>query len=845
LCEIFDESLQVLKSQIADRGLLMKQRAIAFCLAFLIAFSALTITPARLRAQQTGQATTSATTLRMQGLGSRVILRRDERGIPYIEATNESDLYFAQGYATASDRLFQMELFRRTARGELSEIFGKATLEEDKRHRTFGFAQLAEAQVQLLPAKLRRALEDYARGVNAFIESLDAKTLPPEFQILQLKPRPWRVADSLATSKLFDESLSTTWQLDLVRASFADLPQDKRDALFPETSPLDVLLVGSDNRRTHKNTASKIKPPAIDNSPADSSTRAAIGVETMSAAARDEMLMKRSLERLGLFAQDNAASNNWVVSGAHTMTGKPLLANDPHLQASAPSIWYMVHLSMPGFRSAGVSVAGLPGIAIGHNEHIAWGVTSLEPDTQDLYVEKFDASNPRRYQTPAGWREAEIRREEIKVRKGFTSAETESMPFEVTVTRHGPIILEKDSKRYALRWTALDRNANLTESFYMLNYARNWNEFRAALKDYSGPAFNMIYADTKGHIGYYGVGRFPIRKSGDGKLPYDGATDEGEWTGFVPFDALPHLYDPPSGIIVTANSRIVGHSYPYKLTVSPLAAYRARRIHNLLQAKPKFTIEDFRAIQGDNYSISGITFVNEFVKELMPTARAGSDDVLLQHLRLLKDWDGRVHPESRAALLVSHLRDSFRRRIIAAALGDQRAKQYSYSNADTFVDWVITDKPAGWLPKEFKSYAELLRAADHDARAELTKSYGADEQQWTWGREAMVRFPHPLAQVPLLGQQFVIAPFSQQGSTSSLPTVNRGSSVSMRLIADPSDWDRTQQGIALGVSGIPSSPHWKDQLDDWRNVTPRAFPFTKAAVEAAAKQTITLEPLTQ
>jgi penicillin amidase len=822
----------------------MKQRLIAFCLTFSIIFSTLITTPALIRAQQAEQATTTtnATTLRLPGLSSRTLIRRDERGIPYIEASNEADLYFAQGYATASDRLFQMELFRRTARGELSEIFGKATLDEDKRHRTLGFAQLAEAQVEFLPQKLRKALEDYARGVNAFIESRDAKTLPPEFQILQLKPRPWRVADSLATSKLFDESLSTSWRLDLIRASFSDLPQDKRDALFPETSPLDVLLVGSDNSGTQKTKSSIVKPAAIDDSSANSTSRVANEVEIMRAVKRDELLQRRSLERLGIFAEDNAASNNWVVSGKHTLTGQPLLANDPHLQASAPSIWYMVHLSMPGLRSAGVSVAGLPGVAIGHNEHMAWGVTSLEPDVQDLYIEKFDANNPRRYQTPAGWREAEVRSEEIKVRKGFMSAETESVPFEVTVTRHGPVILEKDSKRYALRWTALDRSANLTQSFYMLNYARDWNEFRAALKDYSGPAFNMIYADTKGHIGYYGVGQFPIRKSGDGKLPYDGATDEGEWTGFIPFDALPHLYDPPSGIIVTANSRIVGQSYPYKLTVTALAAYRARRIYTLLQAKPKFSIEDFRAIQGDTYAISGITFVNEFIKELTPVARPGSDDALLADLRLLKDWDGRVHPESRAALLVSHMRDAFRKRIITAALGVERANQYSYSNADTFVDWLITAKPAGWLPKEFKSYAELLRAADSDARAELTKSYGADEQQWIWGREAMVRFMHPLAQVPLIGQQFVIAPFPQQGSLSSLPTVNRGSSVSMRLIADPSNWDRTQQGIALGVSGIPSSPHWKDQLDDWRNVTPRAFPFTKSAVEAAARQTLTLEP---
>jgi penicillin amidase len=556
--------------------------------------------------------------------------------------------------------------------------------------------------------------------------------------------------------------------------------------------------------------------------------------------------MRAALERVGLHAIDSAASNNWVVNGKRTTTGKPLLANDPHLSASAPSIWYMAHLSLPGHRAAGVSVAGLPGIAIGHNEHIAWGVTSLEPDVQDLYVEKFDKDNPTRYMTPAGWRDAEVRREEIRVRKSTTGTATDTVSFEVVVTRHGPIIFEKDAKRYALRWTALDQKANLAESFYLLNTARNWNEFRAALKDYSGPAFNMIYADAKGHIGYYGVGQFPIRKTGEGKLPYDGSTDEGEWTGFIPFDQLPHVYDPPSGIIVTANSRIVGLEYPYKLTVQPLAAYRARRIYNLLQAKKKLSHDDFRSVLGDTYTISGIHFAREVADVAREDAALASTDEKWQAaLRLLGEWDGHVRPESRAALLAVHMRAAFRRRMLTAMVGAERAKLYNYSNSDTLVDRLIAERPSAWLPKEFKSYVGLLRVCLEEARNELTKAYGADESLWTWGREAMVRFPHPLASVPLIGQRFLIQPFPQNGGTGGFPTVNRGSSVSMRLIADVGDWDKTQQGIALGVSGDPSSPHWKDQLDDWRNVTPRVFPFSKTSVTNAAKERVVLEPATK
>lgn len=815
----------------------MKRVLTSLCLLALL-LSPGSLLLVRTAAQQTSVAQTNNATLQLAGLRAPVTVRRDERGIPYIEAANDADLYFAQGYVTASDRLFQMELFRRTARGELAEIFGAgpdaSALESDKQHRRYGFAQLAEAQAARLPVKLRAALEDYARGVNAYIESLDSKSLPPEFQILQFKPRPWRVADSLLVGKLFDEALSTSWQTDLMRAAFADLPPQLRDQLFPETSPLDVILVGSDKIKSNKQSRGSIEmlPPT-----------ATIGRSEMEALAHNEQMTRATLERVGLYAEDCAASNNWVISGKHTVTGKPLLANDPHLSPSAPSIWYMTHLSTPNNRAAGISVAGLPGIAIGHNDQIAWGATSLEPDVQDLYLEEFDVTNPRRYLTPQGWRDADVRHEEIRVRKNPITTDTETVPLDVVVTRHGPIIFEKDAKRYALRWTALDPDANLVESFYLLNTARNWNDFRAALRNYSGPAFNMIYADVQGHIGYYGAGRFPIRKTGSGKLPYDGSTDEGEWTGFIPFDALPHLYDPPSGIIVTANNRIVGLDYPYTLTVNYEPAYRAHRINDLLHAKEKFSIDDFRAIQGDTYTISGALFAREFVKVMREENKsAAQDETLTDAIRLLSDWDGRVRVDSRAALLVAHLRDNFRNLVLSRKLGAERAKLYRYSNSDTLVDRIVEERPREWLPSDYQSYAQLFRVCLSTAREELTKELGSNEASWKWGDEAVANFPHPLAGIPLIGQKFLIQPFPQNGSTTSLPTVNRGSSVSMRLIADPADWDRTEQGITLGVSGLPASPHWKDQLEDWRNVTPRPFPFTQAAVTSAAKETLRLEP---
>jgi penicillin amidase len=555
--------------------------------------------------------------------------------------------------------------------------------------------------------------------------------------------------------------------------------------------------------------------------------------------------MRASFERIGLHAEGLAASNNWVVSGRHTVTGKPLLANDPHLSASAPPIWYLASLKSSDHHVAGVTLPGSPGVIIGHNERIAWGVTNLGPDVQDLYLEKFDASNPRRYQTPAGWREATVRHEEIKVRRGFADTATDSVTLDVTETRHGPIIYEKDGKRYALRWTALNSQSNELEAFHAINRARNWDEFRAALKTYPGPTQNFVYADTDGHIGYYGAGHIPIRRSGDGNTPYDGSTDAGEWVRFIPFEDLPHQFDPPQGIIVTANSRIAGRDYPYHLTNRWSSPYRARRIYNLLQAKPKLSVDDFLAIQGDIYSIGGALFVRETLQlaraDSPGTTTAPDDAQWRDDLKLLENWDGRVSADSRAALLVSTMRESFQKRIVAAQLGLERERNLNLRN-DLFVDEVITKREKRWLPKESSDYLQLLRECWREARQSLTKQFGPDEAKWTWGARAQVRFPHPLARAPLIGGQFTIPAFPQQGAGGNLQTVNVGANVSMRLVADTSDWDQTRHGIALGESGNPRDPHWKDQLDDWRNVTPRRLPFSNDAVTRAAQVELVLRP---
>ena len=764
----------------------------------------------------------------VKGLNSPVLVRRDARSIPYIEAKNLRELNFAQGYVTASDRLWQMELARRTARGQLAEVLGRLALEEDKRHRKFGFAQVVEATWPLLKPASRAALEAYTAGVNAYIATLTDANLPAEFKVLGFRPQPWQPTDSLLIGKLFAEALSTTWQGDLESAAFANLKPELKELLFPEFSPLDVLVVGSDKVPNSKFQVPSSKPVAA---PTDA---------LLAELRADRERQTVALERIGLTQDLREASNNWVVSGKRTASGKPLLANDPHLRATAPNIWYLAHLSAPGRRVAGVTAPGVPGVLLGHNANIAWGATNLGPDVQDLYAEKFNAAGE--YQTPTGWRKPVVRREEIKVRKDFSSPATDTEALDVTITRHGPIILEQGNAKYALQWTALTPRAGEFEGFFELQTATNWAGFTRALGQYAGPTQNFIYADTLGNIGYYGAGAIPIRKSGDGSVPYDGATDEGEWTRLIPANELPQSYNPPSGIIVTANSRVTGKSYKHFLTHKWFAPVRSRRIYDLLTAKTKLTVEDFLAVQGDITSISAQIFARETLKIAQTPGAANGTAEWQQFLRDLAAWDGRMAADSRTALLVNETRAIFRRRFLAFQLGE-RAKDYTFwSNDASFTDRIIAERRVEWLPSSITSYDEWLQVCFSEARKNLTKNYGADESKWTWGAATPARFFHPLAQIPLIGKRFAVDPYPQDGSGFLLATPNVGVSVSMRHISEPGNWDTTRFGIGLGQSGDPGSPHWQDQLADYRKVAPAAFAFTPAGVAQATRTLTQLVP---
>ncbi len=758
-------------------------------------------------------AQTAATKLAVNGIKSEVTVRRDERSIPYIEAKTDDDLYFVQGYVTASDRLWQMELLRRVARGETAEIFGNVALEEDKRYRRFGFTTIAEKSLSELSPQLRAALDNYARGVNAYIATLDDNTLPIEFKILQFKPRQWTAADSVVIGKILADALSTTWRNDLMRASIQSLPKEKFADLTNQVTPYDVVLFGNDKKvSTAETQRRKDEKQSLLNS--NSAVAPRLSDSAVPAFETEDSIRKSSLERVGLYAEELAASNNWVISGKHTADGKTLLANDPHLAPSAPGIWYLAHLSTPTMRVSGVTIPGAPGVILGHNEHIAWGATNVGPDVQDLYIE---TTEPR-----------VARKEKIYVRTNLMKPETAPVDFEVQETRNGPLIFSESGKTYSLKWTALDPKNLEFEAFFNLNRARNWDDFKNALKTYGGATQNFVYADTKGNIGWYAAGRIPIRREGDGSLPYDGTTKDGDWVGFIPFEELPHLYNPPSGMIITANQRIVGTDYKYsQMSRDAAPPWRARRIYDELNGRKKITMDDVRDVMYDAKNIP----LSNLAKQIVKLNAASAETIAV-----LKDWDGLMTSDSRGALLANEIR-----LCLANKIADSNKPAPAFLVRERVLDWAVRDQSARWLPSGFANYTEFIKSCDTSSRASLAdpKRFGPDASAWTWGRVFQSRFPHPLAAAPLIGAQFVVPSVPINGSGQ---TPNVGSAVSMRHIASPGNWDATRHVIPLGQGGDTKSPHFKDQFEAWRTGAPAIFPFTKSAVATATKSVTVLTP---
>ncbi|MEJ2007654.1 MAG: penicillin acylase family protein [Acidobacteriota bacterium] len=772
-------------------------------------------------------------TLRLQGLQSKVEVLRDARGVPNLRASSLEDLMFAQGYVTAQDRLWQMDLSRRIAQGRLSEVFGSRTLHSDIQNRTLGLEQAAERGVKELTPDERKLLGDYARGVNAFMAT-HRNRLPIEFLLLHYRPKPWREADSLCLALNMAKLLNTTWPDDLMRERIrlklgsAQLFTD----LFPAHSPLDhpVAQLGPVSSAPAEPSATPpdgpevpqlrlLKPPGPSKSPLVDNLE---GLYPLLA----------SLESPSSYT--GVGSNNWVVSGDHTRSGKPLLANDPHLPYGVPSVWYMVHLQAPGIDVSGVSLPGLPLVIIGHNRHIAWGVTNTGPDVQDLYDETFNPRNPREYLYDGQWVMDSQRSERIKIRGKLDYV------FTVRSTRHGPIISDSDNRNLALAWTALLPNA-LHFPFLKIDEASNWKEFTDALRDFAGPMQNFVYGDTQGNIGFYAAGWVPIRKLGNGSIPVPGSSDDYGWLGIVPFQHLPHAYNPASGIIATANGRIVPQDYPYFITAMWGAPYRTARIYQLLSAGKSLTVADMQKIQMDIHPLDDEWLQKRLIAAAKEYPPKGPN--VRYALAKLQAWDGLARADSAATLVCEVTKKALLRRILEPVLGKD-LDGYHWGMSTVFLQNVIDDNLQQWLPPGDHNFNQTLMESLKDAVQQIPKLVGThDRSAWKWGDTMSVTFRHPLGGASrLMGWLLNVGPFPQSGTSSTIKRATPAVGPSMRMVVDLNDLDHSVQNITLGESGQVFSPYYKDQFEAWYHG--RSFPmlFSDGAVQKGTVHRLVLEP---
>jgi len=786
-------------------------------------------------------------------LRSEVTVQRDARGVPHIRAQSREDLCVAQGYVMAQDRLWQMDLVRRAASGRLSEIIGPQTLEIDRSFRRLGLSEAADREVSLLDADERADLEAFARGVNRFIAEKHGK--PVEFVLLRYEMEPWRPADSLLIIGYMYQTLTSSWRWDLSRLDVsARIGKERAAFLYDETSPYDHPIVGAQSLPAIKHVSPAPAPPRA-KIPVRDSPRAALDADI--SVARSALPADDSASLFWTFAQNTLfhfdeqvraafGSNNWVVDGSHTASGKPLLANDTHLPLSTPDIWYLVQLSIPGWNAAGFTLPGVPGIVIGHNDQIAWGFTNDGADVQDLYSETFNPTNPLEYRVNGQWVAAQVRKEIINV-KG-RAPET----LDVIVTRHGPVMSTQGSTGYALKWTATEPGS-LAHSYFRIQFSHNWNEFREGLRDAAGPGQNIVYADVEGHVGFIVAARIPIRKCGawpppDSPLPADtpcgaapmpGDTDAYEWTGYIPFDELPQVLDPPSGIIATANARVAGPSYPHFVTANWMTPWRVDRIFTLLgEPGKKFEAEDFNAIQNDIVSEFDLIVAKALVKAAAHSAP--KDDRTTTLINMLSNWDGQMKADSIEATFVEQIVKTLGRNLFRPYMADGLPV---YPRGEVFLERVLRERPAMWLPPDFQNYDEFLIASADSAVTELTSStHQSDISKWRWGKKNALFMAHALGQSGILAGLFSIGPVEQSGATGCIKAMGPTYGPSMRMVADTSDWDRSLMEITTGESGELGSQHYEDQFPAWFGGKSLPAPFSDAAVQHATTHTLRLLP---
>lgn len=724
---------------------------------------------------------------------------RDLDGVPHITAKNEHDLYIAQGYIQAQDRLFQMDLSRRQASGRLSEVIGEATIDKDKYFRTLGLRRAAELSYAQYSSEAKEILKQFAQGVNLYIKELrENGKWPIEFIILGYKPEDWTEIDSLTIGKYMAFDLGGNWNDQAFRSYLLQtFSKEKAYDLFPVYPKDAPYIIEKGDLDIAANFTSAVIP------------------------------------------HDLNGSNNWVVSGEMTKSGKPLLANDPHLSLATPSIWYQMRLEAPTVNVGGVIFAGIPGIILGNNEKIAWGVTNTGPDVQDLYIEKRNPANKNEFAYNSKWEKAKVVKELIKVK------DKDTIDYEVMITRHGPIVSEfvgkpKSGTVLSLRWTALDPTTEL-EAIMNMNKARNWIEFEKALEKFQSPTQNFVFADQSGTIAYKANGKIPIRKKGDGLLPVPGWTDEYEWKGYIPYNELPRVVNPKEGFIATANNKVVSDEYPYLISNQWAQHYREQRIKEVLSSNDKLTVNDMKDLQIDIVNLQAKEYVPQFIKEL----NGSKDKDIQQALQILKDWDYKDDKDASAPLIFNIWITKIPQALFEGQIPEETYALFTGRKPviDQIVRNALASNPGPWI-KEYGGINQLLEESLQMTLKDIKNMQGSDAKDWKWGKYHQVYFNHPLSSVSPL--QYVFnskggIPASGSGVTVQAAgfkvdgTTDHGAS--WRFIADLNNLSVTDHLVGPGQSGHLKSKWYSDQLEKWVDGT-----YHQTSFENAKGSVLTLKP---
>jgi penicillin G amidase len=773
--------------------------------------------------------------LKLQGLRANIDIVRDAEGVPHIYAKSADDGYFALGFVHAQDRLWQMEMNRRISAGRLSEVLGPGAVDTDRFLRTLGVHRNAEKILTHLAPDARAALDAYARGVNAYLDHRKGP-LPPEFLITGApSPAPWQPADSVGWQTMMAWDLGSNWTQELLRMRLAQRLSLAQINEFLPPYPGDAPLHTQDYTTLYRELAGTTKRLAA-----------------IAAIAPPSLI-------------DGMGSNDWVVSGARTSTGKPLLANDPHLALSAPALWYFAHLSVPGMNVIGATLPGIPTVVLGRNDRIAWGFTNTAPDVQDLYIERVNPADREQYQTPDGWASFKTRTETIKV-KGKPD-----VVLQVRESRHGPVLSGAlpivgraglDARKYVVSfaWTALRPDDLTLQAGMKFNRARNWQEFIDAAKDFSAPQQNIVYADVDGNIGFVAPGRVPLRKPDNdlkGLAPAPGWDARYDWTGFIPFDQLPQQYNPASQRVVTANQKIVGPDYPHFLTSEWTLPYRANRINQLLDAQPKHSMQSFAAIQSDTVSLAAQELLPLVLRTVPKSGRAKAA------LDMLRGWNGAMAENRPEPLIFNAWMREASRAIFADELGDALMKDYwEQRNVHQPMVNVLGNKDGQgrWCADASKgttgaaqTCAELLAKSLDVSLARLEQRHGSDMAAWRWGDAHIALSAHrPFDKVPLLSRFFDI----RVRSPGDAFTINVGRynlhddtdpfvshhAASLRALYDLSDPEHSRFIQSTGQSGNVFSPLYRNFSRRWEEVAYIPMKTRRADVEKNELGTLTLTP---